>query len=58
MRLSKEALQDFEAILKKKYPGRVFTDQEILDMATRVMRAVELIYRPLPKYSKETISDA
>ena len=48
MRIPDEALKEFEALLRKDYPDEKFTQKQILDAATRVMRAVELVSLPIP----------
>ena len=50
MRLTDEALKEFEILLRQDYPDEALTPEQIREMATRVMRAVELVYQPiLPK---------
>jgi hypothetical protein len=52
MKLTQEALKEFEKLIKEDYPNEKFTKEQILEMATRTLRVVELIFKPLPK-SKE-----
>lgn len=49
MRLTREALKEFEKLLKEDYPDEKFTKEQILEMATRTLRAVELTFTPIPK---------
>jgi len=51
MRLSKEALEEFKQIYKEEF-GEDLTDAEAEEMATRVMRLYELLFRPLPSERK------
>lgn len=53
MHLSQEALKEFEKLLKEDYPDEKFTKEQILEMATRVFRAIELIHKPIPNKEAE-----
>jgi hypothetical protein len=49
MRLSQEALKEFEKLYWQDHPNEKITKEELLDMATRTFRIIELIYKPIPK---------
>jgi hypothetical protein len=49
MKLTQEALKEFEKMIKKDYPNEKFTKEQILEMATRTLRAIELTFKPIPK---------
>ena len=46
--LTPEALRDFELIWRRKNAGKEITPAELQDKAERVLRAIELTYRPIP----------
>jgi len=48
MHVSDKYVQDFSALWKARHPNDPMTEAELLDMATHFLRAVELVYRPLP----------
>lgn len=48
MRITDEALKDFEALLREDYPKEKFTKAQILESATRVMRVVQQVYGSIP----------
>jgi len=54
MKLTNEALTELEALLRKDYPNQKFTKAQLLETANRLMRAVELVYRPIPTEKVET----
>ena len=59
MRITDDALKEFAILLHQDYPNQKFTKEEIREAATRVMRAVTLVYRPIPsKKCKESRSTA
>lgn len=49
MRITDEALQEFEVLWRQDNPGKEISREELADMATRVALAVELTYRPIPR---------
>lgn len=49
MRLSQEALKEFEELYRQDNPNEKITREELLEMATRVLRIVELVYKQIPK---------
>jgi len=49
MKLTQQALKDFERFLKEDYPEEEFTKEQILEMATRTLRIVEILFKPIPK---------
>ena len=48
MTLTPKALAEYKAIYKK-LNGKDLSDQEALEQASRLLRAFELVYRPIPK---------
>ena len=48
MKLTDEALKELEVLLREDYPRQKFTKQELLKIGNRLIRAVELVYRPIP----------
>ena len=53
MRLTDEALKEFEALYCKKMPDAEISPEELRELATRIMRVVELVYRRIPKTKLE-----
>jgi plasmid stabilization system protein ParE len=53
MRLTEEALNDFEQIWRSAHPNATATREQLREMATKLLQAVELIYRPLPQDSDD-----
>lgn len=51
--ISKEALQEFKKIWKSEHNGKELPNDKALEMAQRILRIVELIYRPIPKKIKK-----
>ncbi len=49
MQLSDEAINDFEKLWKEDHPGKEISRQDLIEIATRIMRAVHLVYKPIPK---------
>lgn len=47
--LSDDALNEFEAMWRADFPDRPLDRQQLLDIASRVLRAVEMTYYPIPK---------
>lgn len=50
---NKEALKEFEKLWREENPNKDITPEQLLEMATRVMRAVELIYKRIPQNKVE-----
>jgi hypothetical protein len=53
MKITQEALKEFEKMIKKDYPNEKFTKEQILEMATRTLRVVELVFKSIPKDKEE-----
>ena len=53
MQLTDEALREFEDLYKRQNPNKEVSKEELIDMATRTMRAVKLVYRPIPRKKLE-----
>lgn len=49
MKLTQEALKEFEKLYRQDHPNEKITKEELLDIATRVLRIVELTFKPIPK---------
>ena len=49
MRITTEALKEFEEIYSKDHPGESLSKEELLEMATRVLNVLEIIYKPIKK---------
>ncbi len=48
MKLTDEALKELEVLLREDYPHQKFTKPELLEIGNRLIRAVELVYHPIP----------
>ena len=48
MHLSDEALAGFRNLWEEDHPNETISDEELSEMATRVLRAVDAIYQPIP----------
>ncbi len=48
MKLTDESLKELEVLLREDYPHQKFTKPELLEIGNRLIRAVELVYRPIP----------
>jgi len=46
MSLSKEALEEFKAIWKKEFKEEI-SDQYALESATKLLRLMEIVYKPI-----------
>jgi hypothetical protein len=44
--ISKEQLEEFKKIYKKEF-GKDISDKEALESATKLMRLVEIVYKPM-----------
>lgn len=47
--ITEQALSEFEQIWRKENPNTEISQQELLESAIRTLRAVELVYRAIPK---------
>ena len=47
MKLTDEALKELETLLQEDYPNHEFATQELLEIGNRLIRAVELVCRPI-----------
>lgn len=47
MQLSKQSIEEFRVIYANEF-GKIITEEEALEMATRLIGLYQLIYRPLP----------
>lgn len=52
--LTEKALKEFEVLWLEDNPGQILPREKLVAMASRVLRAFELAYRPIPK-EKEPI---
>lgn len=50
--ISKKTLKEFKAIYKKKFDVEL-SDQDALKSATKLLRLVEIIYKPMTKEEYE-----
>ena len=46
MPLSKESIEEFKKIYKKEF-GKKISDQDALEKGTKLLRLVELVYKPM-----------
>jgi len=47
--ITKEELEELKKIWQEDHPGREISDEQLLEMAQRILTATEIIYRPIPK---------
>ena len=52
--ISQDQLEEFKAIYKKQF-GTELSDQEALEKATKLLRLVEIIYKPITKDEYEMV---
>jgi hypothetical protein len=52
--ISKEYLQKFKELYKKRF-NKDLTDQEALEGATKLLRLIEIIYKPMTKAEAERL---
>lgn len=52
--ISDKALKEFKAIYKKNFDIEL-SDQDALDSATKLLRLVEIIYKPMTKEEYERV---
>ena len=53
MELSEEALKEFEALWQEDHPGQKIERAKLVEMASRVLRAIEITYIAIPKDKAE-----
>lgn len=53
MKLTPEALKEFKRLYRQDHPKEEITKEELLEMAHRVLRIVELTYSPIPKNNEK-----
>lgn len=49
MLLTPEALEEFRILWDEDHPGQTITEDRLIELATCVLRSVELVYQPIPK---------
>jgi hypothetical protein len=54
MMISEKALKEFKAIYKKKFSIEL-SDQEALESATKLLKLVEIVYKPMTKEEYERV---
>ncbi len=52
--ISQEALKEYKEIYKKEF-GKDISDAEALEQATRLLRLIEIIYKPMTKKEFEMV---
>lgn len=52
--ISEKALKEFKAIHKKKFDIEL-SDQDALESATKLLRLVEIVYKPMTKEEYERV---
>ncbi len=52
MEVSEKALKDFKTIWRKNNPDKELTQDELLNMAQRLLLIVKLVYKPIPDENK------
>lgn len=52
MQISKEKLEEFKKIYKKRFK-KTLSSQDALEQGTKLLRLVELIYKPMTKEEYE-----
>ncbi len=50
MQLSQQALKEFREIFEADHSGQKLTDDQVLLLATKVMRIVKMVYLPVPSH--------
>ena len=53
MELTEKALKEFAVLWQEDHPGQYLSQAELTERASRVLRAFELVYRPIPKEKLE-----
>ena len=46
--ITEEALKEFEKLWQEDHPNEKIGKEELLEVATRVLRIVEILYRQIP----------
>lgn len=46
--ISKESLEEFKRIYRKQF-GKEISDQDALEFATKLLRLMEIVYKPMTK---------
>lgn len=54
--LSKEAILEYQKIYKKQY-GKEISYEQALDQGTKLLRLVELIYKPMTEAEYQTLQE-
>lgn len=52
--ISKEHLEKFKEIFKKEF-GKEISDEDALEQATKLLRLVEIVYKPMTLKEYETL---
>lgn len=52
--ISKEALEEYKRIYRKEF-GKEISDAEALEQATKLLRLMEIVYKPMTKKDFEEI---
>ena len=47
--ITNEELEELRKLWQEDHPGKEITQEQLLEMAERLITATELIYRPIPK---------
>jgi hypothetical protein len=50
MQLSQQALKEFREIFEADHPGQELKGDQVLLLATKVMRIVKMVYLPVPQH--------
>lgn len=54
--ISQEALKEYKEIYKKEF-GKDISDAEALEQATRLLRLIEIIYKPMTKKEFDKVQE-
>ena len=54
MQATDEMLRELEGLLREDYPHETFTREQLLEIANRLIRAAQLVYRPIPPGQTDT----
>jgi len=47
--ITKEELEELRKIWQEEHPGKEISDEQLLEMAQRLLTATEIIYRQIPR---------
>ncbi len=47
--ITDEELQKLKKIWQEDHPGKEISQEQLLEMAERLLTATEIVYRPIPK---------